>query len=115
MINIKHQKYIVKFNDKELVMSFDFNALAEIEELTGGRNIFNILLEYKKLKGKDPEESAKMISYKDMRILLYAGLKSENPDITLEDAGRLAGMGNMEDVLSAILKAFNMSMPDKKK
>jgi len=114
MINVKHQKYIVNF-DKERVMSFDFNALAEVEALTGGRNIFQIILKFKELQGLTPDKVIENISFSDLRILLYAGLKSENPELTIEEAGKLAGIGSMQEVLSSILNAFNLSMPDKKK
>ena len=107
MKSIVHKTYVAKF-DKERVLSYDLNALATIEDLSG-KNIFKIL---KKLDGLKPEEAAENLSFKDMRILLYAGLKSNDASISIEEAGKLAGIGNIAEVLGKIITAFNLSMPE---
>lgn len=110
--DIKHQGYVAQF-DKPRKLSYDLNALATIEELSGGKNIFELLQKFQSV-----EKASQGISFKDIRILLYAGLKSEDPNITIEEAGKLAGLSSISDVVNVIVNAFGVSMPevkDKKK
>lgn len=85
--------------DKGRNLRLDFNAIATAEELTGK----NILA-----AGALTEPSAR-----DVRALLFAMLKHEDANLTLEDVGAMLHPGNVLAVTQAIKAAIEQAMPPK--
>ena len=73
---------------------------------------FNTLVEIEKETGKSIMDRATWtdLGVRDLRIILWAALKHEDPTLTIEDVGRMLGPQNMEDVANAIGKAFEVSL-----
>lgn len=76
--------------DKERHLKFDLNALVLIEELSG----INLA------------ELGEKVSMKLMKVILYAGLKWEDKDLTPDEVGSLITMDNLKEVSGAIGQAF---------
>jgi hypothetical protein len=86
----------------EYKLAFTFNALAEAEAQTGG----NVLQCFGRLSN---------LSAIELRSLLHASLLTAHPDMTVEHAGALVGLGNLPAIYVAIAKAFELSMPEEEK
>ncbi len=78
--------------DRERHLQFDLNAMATFEELTG-KSLF---------KGGSSGD----MTAKDCRALLYAGLKHEDKDLTLEQVGAMITLDNMPDIAEVLAKAW---------
>lgn len=63
---------------KEYILVLDFNALCEFEDVSG-KPVGDVL---------DSLQRGKIVA-RDMRALIWAGLKQRHPDVTLELAGRI--------------------------
>jgi len=76
------------------------------------RITFNTLVEIEQETGKSIMDRATWLELgvRDLRIILWAALKHEDPSLTIDDVGRMLGPQNMEDVANAIGKAFEVSM-----
>lgn len=90
----------IKLGGKERSLVFTLNALDEYEELTG-RNALQ-------------ENIFQNISAKETKALLYAVIKQDDPDITIDDIGKMVSVSNFEEVLTALAKAYNVDTPDSK-
>lgn len=77
--------------DKRRHLLFDFNTLALIETLTE-RNML----------GENAWDDLKAA---DIRAFLYAGLRHEDPALTLEQVGSLIHVGSVKQVAEALKKA----------
>lgn len=84
--------------DRERHLLLDFNALCAAEELTG-RNFMD-------------EETWNTLSARDVRALLFACLKHEDPTLTLEMVGKMLGLMNAEAVSEALLKSRQDNFPE---
>lgn len=84
--------------DKERIISFDFNALVDIEEKYGSLD-----------KGLGRLENPKM---KDIRYLLYLTLKGDDETLTEKKVGQLITLQNMNEVIDALSKALEETMPE---
>ena len=79
---------------------FDYNAIADAETLAGCNLLHGI--------------SASMfgtLSAAQLRGLLYAALKPEQPAITLKEAGDLIRIDRLPDIYRAISEAWAVSLP----
>jgi len=83
--------------DKEREYDLNLNALIKFEKKTD-----------KSLLNMQPGDD---FNLSDIRALLWAGL-SEFDDITLEEAGKLINLQNMEDVSSQIMQVYENAIPD---
>lgn len=80
-------------------MRFDFNAMADFEQLLGGdANAMEIL--------------AKPLNATRMRAMFWAGLRQCHPDMTLELAGEILST-NIDKLDAAIGSAFPDAKPGK--
>lgn len=79
--------------DKERRLKFNLNALIIAEEISG-----------KKLSELNAEEGGFDLSF--LRAMLYAGLKWEDRELTLEEVGDLIDMENMSDVTDKLGEAM---------
>lgn len=84
--------------DRERVISFDFNALVEIEEKYGSIE-----------EGFGTLENPKM---KDIRYLLYLTLKSDDENLTEEKTGKLIDLKNIDRVVDALSDSLGESLPE---
>lgn len=82
----------------EYVLRYDVNALCEVEDATKD----NILEVISKLQDGKP-------SFKIIRLLLWAGLRSGTPGITVEEAGRIMQDAGIQNTAEAIGEAFTAS------
>lgn len=83
--------------DRERHLLLDFNALTVAEELTGR----NFLL----------QETWNTLSARDVRALLFACLKHEDADLTLDQVGSLVGLLNADAISESMLKARQENFP----
>lgn len=70
--------------DRPRKLIYDFNALAAYEEATG-KNV---------LAGGITAN----MTIRDLRALIWAGLIADDPELTVEQVGRLLHLGNLADV-----------------
>ncbi|MBA4547683.1 hypothetical protein H1R82_07345 [Thermoactinomyces intermedius] len=81
--------------DKQRKLKYTFSAFCELEEALG----------------RPLTEIKNNFRMKDLRALVWAGLLHENPDLTLEETGRLLDEApSLEDVGDAVAKALEMSV-----
>ena len=80
--------------DKERHLLLDFNALAEMERVTG--------------KSVLQEATWDDISATDIRALIWAGLLHEEPDLTLEQVGAMLHPGMVNDVVGPLREALDV-------
>lgn len=84
--------------DKPRKLLFDFNALANLEEV---------------LKRSMLEPGALVMrSAGEIRAFLWATLKGDDPTITIEQAGALINAGNMQTVWDALNAAQAAHLPE---
>lgn len=76
--------------DKERTLYFNLNALVEIEEL-----------------GIDLTKLSEGVKMSQVRAIIWAGLRHEDKDLTLEEVGELITPDNLPAVSEAIGKAFS--------
>jgi len=79
--------------DRERTLEFDTNAIVLAEKETG-KNLLAIVKDL---------GSPKTVRITDIRALLWAGASHEDPDLTIEAAGRLLKRANTRAVLEAIM------------
>lgn len=91
MANKTKGEVTVSHEGKDYTLVFDFNAFAEFEEATGVENALTIL--------EDPSALGARLS----RALFWSGLKTHQPNITVEEAGRVmtSSMGKLGEALAA--------------
>lgn len=99
-IDIKGKRVPIEL-DRTRYLIYDLNALAELEDRVGELDSF-----FKSISEK------KSLPLKTMRLLLWAGLISEDEEITEKAAGALVLPDNLEYVTSKIIEAINSSMPE---
>jgi len=97
---IKQNSIIIEL-DRPRRIIFNLNALAELEEV------------YDTFQGA--VEKIQKGSFSAIRALLYAGLKEDDPEITLDTAGSLVDLGNLEGIVSRLTKALESALPDQPK
>lgn len=89
----------LKLGGKERRIIFDLNALCDLEEKYG--DIYGVLDNL----GKSPK-------MRDIRYLLFIGLKQDDESLTEKEVGQLITLKNMNEVVDSIGKALGDSMPD---
>lgn len=84
--------------DKKRRMALDLNAMVAFEEATG----------------KQVQELGAGMSMSDMRVLLWACLLTDDPDVTLEQTGAFIHIKNLEKVSGILQNLYTDSAPDTK-
>lgn len=82
--------------DRMRAIRVDFNALCLLEE-RGGRSIMNA-------------DSWRKLKMKDLRFMLWVGLRHEDPTLTEKDIGRYLHMGNLAYVMQRVSQAWTASI-----
>lgn len=84
--------------DETYTLAYDFNAIAQAEELTG-LNLFTSF-------------DFQRLSVVKFRAMLFASLLKYHPKITLEQAGDLITSKNLAEITIAMVEAWHGSRPD---
>ena len=95
---IKQTLYVPIKLDKERKLRFDLNFVAELEEVYD-RSFGEILSRYDKDFGA-----------RDLRKLVYAALKVDEPDLTLRGVGTMMSGVDFEEMSNAILQGLSASV-----
>lgn len=85
--------------DRKRKLIFNINTLCILEDVTG-ENYSDFIQRLQKL------------SAKDLRALLYACLKQDDENLTLEKVGELINSDNIIEVQKALLEVMTINMPD---
>lgn len=83
---------------KEYEISLDLNAFAELEDMYGDPT--------KALEGLEKG------SFKAIRDVLYAMLKTQNPKLTLMEVGKMIDMNNIVEITNKINASAMNSLPE---
>lgn len=83
--------------DRPRTLRLDMNALATAEDLTG-RNFLT-------------SAAWRDLGVREVRALLFACLKDEDPALTLEDVGRHLHLGNLGDVIALLMGLYRAEGP----
>jgi hypothetical protein len=98
----------ITIDEREYSLAFSFNAIAEAERIAGCNLLAGAVSVWNNLGDAD-KQGALML-----RGLLYAALSVAQPDISLQDAGKLIRVENITDIVSALHQAFALSLPESK-
>lgn len=85
--------------DKKRHLKFDLNALCELEE------------RYETID-KAVDVITNNPKLKDIRYILYLALSHEDEELTEKQVGKLITIKNINEVINALNKAMNVSLPD---
>jgi hypothetical protein len=86
-------------NEKVFQLCYDFNSIAEAENLTG----INLLFSSMDFQNLDARK---------YRALLFAALLKGQPGITLDEAGALINNTTIPSILQALVEAWTGSHPE---
>jgi hypothetical protein len=98
MNDIKQKGISIKL-DKERHLSFDLNALCELEEK------YETLAKALNVISSSP-------SMKDIRYILYLALAHEDEELTEKQVGKLITINNVNEVIDALGESLNISLPE---
>lgn len=76
--------------DRDRRLTYDLNAICAFEEVTG-QSVISAL---------------RNLSMTNIRALLWAGLRADDPEITLEQTGALIGFTDLTEVTAALKQAL---------
>lgn len=88
-------------------LCWDFNAIAEAEKIVDGNLMHGI--------GALIAPNGSGMTAVQTRGLLYAAMRKAHINVTLKEAGHLIRIDTIVDVNNAIVKAYTLSLPPKKK
>lgn len=83
--------------DRPRNLRLDLNAMVAFEEASG-KSMFKL-------------KSMENLSVADLRALLWASLRHEDKDLTLEQVGGLVDLGNMEYIAGRLAEAWAVALP----
>lgn len=88
----------IKLEGKEYEVSLDLNAFAELEEIYGDVT-----------EALDGLEKG---SFKAIRAILFAILKSQNEELTLLKVGKMINMSNIVEITNKLTAIAETSLPE---
>lgn len=88
---MKNSKIIAIDLDKERHLKYDLNAFEIMEDLTG----------------KPVSEIGSAVKMSTLKIMLYAGLKWEQKDLSLDYVGSLVNLDNLNEVAEKVSECFD--------
>ncbi len=100
MANPQRGESLLKIGNKEYTLKYDCNAKAEFEASLG---------ETMPLIGKRMEKAE--MGFRDLRAMLWAGLRRYHRNITIEQAGDLIDTAGQDIVAEAVLSSWRNSLP----
>lgn len=83
--------------DRPRKLFLDLNAMAAYEEVSG-RSIWDI------------QDDIQRMDIKTIRALLWAGLKRDDPELTLEQAGELVTFADLRSLVPKLGEMFSSAM-----
>lgn len=89
--------------DKPRTLLYTLYGLSELQEACGS---FDALMS--RLNSKEPR-------FKDVYLLLWAGLIHEDEELRPRDVANMVHIGEMQDVLAKAMEAFMSAIPETKK
>lgn len=98
--DLKIEKENIELGGHEFDLSLDMNALVELEDVYG--NINKALDNFKKYP------------MKELRVFLYAMLKEQIEDLTIEATGSLVTAKNMNEIFTKVTKTIGNAFLDNK-
>ncbi len=101
MANRERGQVTLKATDKDYRLSFSINAMCELEDHFG-EPITMIA---------DRMKDAAKVNAKTFRVLLWAALLDNQPDITLGEAGAIRAPGGVNEIIGKIGEAFQAAFP----
>lgn len=87
------QRITVKLGGKERALAYDLNAFSAIEDEGG---------------------IGDGMSAKSIRLMLWAGLLHEDPELTIREVGAMVAPRDLETIAEAVGAAFNRDAPPAK-
>lgn len=95
--------FVIVELDRPRKMRYGMNALIEIEETLG-----------KKISEIFPQDNTQLVGFKELSIVIYAGLKADDKELTLERVGDLIDeYSDIETVSIKMSEAFEASFGKK--
>lgn len=91
----------IKLGGKERELKFDLGVMSDYEDLTGDNALMDDIF-------------PRMSSKKLIR-LIYSALKVNDPEITIDEIGKLISGENIQDILPKVIEAFNLGLPTSSK
>lgn len=85
--------------DRERTLKFNFNALVYFEEATGKNYL---------------QMNQNNLSVSDFRALMYGCLKSDDPELTLEQTGEIMSLISMDELAEKLREVQSIAMGTKK-
>lgn len=75
---------------------------------------FNALIEFQRIVGRNPIQGnpLEQVDPETIRALLWACLIHEDPDLTLEDVGRMITFRNFTYVANRLIEAWEAALPE---
>lgn len=110
----------LNLDGQEYNFRLDFTAMADFEEATG-KSFMGLVSEvFGALQNVGTTDLAATlgglaIQAKDLQALTWACLGGHDAEITLREAGRLIGTGNLQEVIVALSQAIREALPEAKK
>lgn len=95
---VREKKTKININGKEMVVRYDLNALAELEENFGSL--------------EDLENALNTGGMKNLRKILWIGLKHEDENLTEKEVGAAFDLKSLVNVGTIIKEALTGSMPE---
>lgn len=90
--------------DRPRRLRYDANALVAVEEVLG-RPLQEII-------PPDEDRASRQVGFREMRVLLWAGLLHEDPKLTLLQAGELLDLQRMTDIMAKVNEAIAAAFPE---
>ena len=88
----------INLGGKERELKFDLGVMSDYEDLTGD----NALM----------DDVFKKITSKKLIRMLFVVLKVNEPEITIDEIGKMITGHNIKEVLPKVIEAFNLGLPD---
>lgn len=90
----------VKLDGRVKILRYDMNAIVEAEAALGGKAVMEIL-----------QEMSQRLSFTSLRVLLWAGLLHEEPDLDLQTVGAWFKPGvPLKPLVESIAAAVNAAL-----
>lgn len=98
MNNVKDKPVKIML-DKEREMLFTLNVLVDVQDEYG--DVIEVFS--KAMTDQD---------FKVIRMVMHAALKEDDPELTVEQVGRMITMTNLPHVIEALTEAIGLSTPE---
>ncbi len=91
----------IELGGKERELKFDLGVMSDYEDLTGDNAL--------------QDDIFSRITSKKLIRLLFVVLKVNEPEITIDEIGKMITGENIQEILPKVIEAFNLGLPDPEK